>query len=131
MFFTYTGIRVKDLRRSLKFYKQVMGMHVILKGSMEHGGVFVHLKSSKSPQRLELNYYPHDNEYYTNYKSGEELDHLAFWTDDVERDFAKLILKGAKKAVEPFREGRYELAFIKDPDGVWIELIGKAKRKKK
>lgn len=128
MFFTYTGIRVKDLRRSLKFYKEVMGMRVILKGKMKHGGVFVHLKSPKSPQRLELNYYPEDNEYFTKYKSGEELDHLAFWTDDVEGDFARLALKGAKKAIDPFREGRYELAFLEDPDGIWIELIGKARK---
>jgi lactoylglutathione lyase len=125
MFFTYTGIRVKNLEKSLNFYKKAMGMRIILKGTMNHGGVYVHLKSKNSPQRLELNYYPKGNEYYKPYQAGDELDHVAFWTSDVKRDYSRLIAKGAKRAVEPFREGRYQLAFVKDPDGIWIELIGK------
>jgi catechol 2,3-dioxygenase-like lactoylglutathione lyase family enzyme len=43
---------------------------------------------------------------------------------DVNKTYKKLLAKGAKKAVEPFSEGKYRLAFVKDPDGIWIELIG-------
>ncbi len=95
---------------------------------MQHGGVFVHLKSSRSPQRLELNWYPRDNQYFTKYHSGEELDHLAFWSLNVEDSFDRLVSKGAESAIKPFREGNYELAFVKDPDGIWIELLGKFKQ---
>jgi len=123
--FTYTGIRVRNLERSIEFYTKVMGMKVILRGKMEHGGVYVHLKSPRSSQRLELNWYPRNNKFYRQYQKGEELDHLAFWVDNVKKNFQYLIKKGAKMAVKPFREGRYDLAFVKDPDGIWIELLGR------
>jgi lactoylglutathione lyase len=128
MYFTYTGIRVTDLKRSVDFYKKTLGMKVILRGKMKNGGIFIHLKSPKSEQRLELNWYPTDSPYNTKYRTGADLDHLAFWSDDVRRDFANLIEKGAIAAIEPFMEGRYELAFLKDPDGIWIELLGRTRR---
>jgi lactoylglutathione lyase len=124
MNFIYTGIRVRNLERSLRFYKRVMGMKQILKGAMEHGGVFVHLKNPHSSQRLELNFYPPGNKFLEKYRTGSELDHLAFWTKNVDLHYRKLIAGGAKSAVKPFSEGKYRLAFVKDPDGIWIELMG-------
>jgi len=126
--FTYTGIRVRDLKRSLTFYTKVMGLKKVLRGTMKAGGVFVQLKHPRSAQMLELNYYPRGTKYYEPYKNGSELDHLAFWERDVDRKYQELLTKGATKAVEPFPEGGYRLAFVKDPDGIWLELIGKDKR---
>jgi len=128
MRFAYTGIRVRNLGRSLRFYKKVMGMKEIVRGRMKAGGVFVQLKSPRSRQLLELNYYPPKAKYCERYDSGSELDHLAFWTRDVDKWFSELTSKGAKVAVRPFSEGRYRLAFVKDPDGIWIELIGLGRR---
>lgn len=105
-----------------------MGMQAILKGEMRHGGKYVHLRSAGSTQRLELNYYPVKNMFYERFRSGSELDHIAFWVKDVDRKHRELLAKGAKDAVRPFREGRYKLAFLKDPDGIWIELIGLSAR---
>jgi catechol 2,3-dioxygenase-like lactoylglutathione lyase family enzyme len=104
-----------------------MGMRLVLKGKMRHGGVFVHLKSPRSPQRLELNYYGSNTRFYERFRTGSELDHLAFWVKDVRREYSDLVAKGAQEAVKPFREGKYELAFVKDPDEIWIELIGLGK----
>ena len=101
-----------------------MGMNEILRGRMKQGGVFVHLKSPRSSQRLELNYYPVKTKFHEEFRQGSELDHLVFWVKNVEKHYAKLVARGVAEAVKPFREGRYELAFIKDPDGIWIELIG-------
>ncbi len=130
LYFTYTGVRVNNLKRSVDFYTKIMGMKVILRGKMKHGGVFVHLRSPKSQQRLELNWYPGDNQYYTEYRNGEELDHLAFWCEDVQDEFDLLVNKGIHPAIEPFREENYELAFLKDPDGIWIELLGRLRKKR-
>jgi len=105
-------------------------MREVLRGRMKAGGVFIHLKSPRSRQRLELNYYPPKTKYYELYDSGSELDHLAFWTGGVDKRFRELTSKGAKAAVKPFSEGGYRLAFVKDPDGIWIELIGSDKRTK-
>ena len=131
MRFGYTGIRVRNLERSLRFYKKTMGMRETLRGRMKAGGIFVQLRSPRSRQLLELNYYPPKAKYYERYDSGSELDHLAFWTVDVDRRFKGLTSKGAKVAVKPFSEDGYRLAFVKDPDGLWLELIGLDRRTKR
>ena len=125
MKFKYTGIRVRDLKRSIEFYTQTMGMKVVERGTMKAGGVYVSLKSKESPQLLELNYYPPQTKHYEDYAEGSELDHLAFSCGDVRRSYRKAISGGATSAIEPWDEGGSTLAFVRDPDGVWIELIGK------
>jgi lactoylglutathione lyase len=133
MKFIYAGIRVRDLNRSLRFYKQVMGMKQEHKLRMPHGGVFAYLMSPGrikripwvSPGRgLELNYYPEGSKFYEKYRSGSELDHIGFWVSDVDGTYEQLVRKGAKEAAGPFSAGNFRLAFVKDPDGNWIELIG-------
>jgi lactoylglutathione lyase len=125
----YFGIRVRNLKRSLKFYTKVLGMKAIHRGTMHHGGIFVHLKKPGSSQRLELNYYPSRNRFYEKYRPGSEMDHLGFWVKDVDRTYAQLISKGARKAVAPFSNNGERLAYVKDPDGIWIEFFGAEKRK--
>jgi lactoylglutathione lyase len=125
MKFKYTGIRVRDLKRSIEFYTQTMGMKVMERGTMKAGGVYVSLKSPESPQLLELNCYPPGTKYYEDYTEGSELDHLAFWCGDVRRSYRKALAGGATPAIEPWDEGDSTLAFVRDPDGVWIELEGK------
>ena len=131
MAFTYTGIRVRDLRRSLIFYTKVMGFKKVHRGRMRAGGIFVQLRDPRSRQVLELNYYPQRTKYYEKFKNGSELDHLAFWERDVDRRYDELLASGATRAVEPFSEGGYRLAFVKDPDGIWIELLGKDRRERR
>jgi lactoylglutathione lyase len=131
MRFVYFGIRVRNMNQSLRFYTRVLGMNVIHKGTMLHGGTFVHLRQPGSAQRLELNYYPPKNRFHERYRPGTEMDHLGFWVDDVDRTYAQLIRKGARKAVAPFSNGGERLAYVKDPDGIWIEFFRTDKRKKK
>jgi len=129
MKFEYTGIRVRDLKRSIEFYKKTMGMRTVSRGRMRAGGIYVHMMSRGSKQRLELNYYPSGTKFYERYVDGSQLDHLAFWCKDVRRSYEAAIKGGASSAVEPWDEGGYALAFVRDPNDIWIELIGrKAKR---
>jgi len=95
MKFTYTGIRVRNLERSIEFYKEIMKMRIIQKGKMEAGGIYVQLKSERSPQVLELNYYPPGAKFYEEYVAGSELDHLAFWCKDVRKEYRRLVDSGA------------------------------------
>jgi len=120
--FTYTGIRVRDLNRSERFYVDILGMKKISRGNMPHGGRFVHLKSPGSPQRLELNWYPRGSRFYKKYARGEELDHLAFYVKNVRQAYEELVKKGADAAVKP-SEAKGTEVYIKDPDGIWIELL--------
>ncbi len=129
MRFIYFGIRVKNLERSIRFYTKVLGMRIIHRGTMGHGGVFVHLKQRGSAQRLELNYYPPRTKFYEKYRPGTEMDHIGFWAENVDRTYRELISKGARKAVAPFSNNGERLAYVKDPDGIWIEFFGADKRK--
>jgi catechol 2,3-dioxygenase-like lactoylglutathione lyase family enzyme len=107
-----------------------MGMKEIGRGKMRAGGMFVQLKSKDSEQELELNYYAPGNKYYEDYVEGSELDHLGFWCEDVRRDYEKVLAGGATSAIVPWDESGYTLAFVRDSDGVWIELIGKKVKSK-
>lgn len=121
--FTYTGVRVRDLPKALRFYTNAMGMKKIGGGTMPHRGKYVHLQGPGSDQRLELNWYPRGTRFYTPYRKGEELDHLAFRVRDVEAAFEELVANGARPAVPPARSEGTEV-YVKDLDGIWIELLG-------
>ncbi len=123
----YAGVRVRDLDRSLAFYKG-LGMKVAGRGTMEHGGTYVHLKSPGSSQVLELNYYPRRNRFYEPYRKGSELDHLGFWVEDVDGCLEFMKGLGATPLIEPWTEGRFQLGFVEDPDGICIELLGLNKK---
>lgn len=100
MKFTYTGIPVRDFKSSIEFYTKTMRMKEVQRGKMQAGGIFVQLKSERSPQILELNYYPPGTKFYEEYVEGSELDHLAFWCNDVRKSYEKVLAGGATSAVE-------------------------------
>lgn len=120
--FRYTGVRVRDLDRSVAFYTKLLGMKIIGQGTMPHGGRYVHLRTRGSQQRLELNWYPESSRFYTPYRTGEEMDHLAFVVDDVRKAYRELVRKGVDVAVGPDDAADTEV-YVKDPDGIWIELL--------
>jgi len=91
---------------------------------MAHGGKWVQLRDPTSKQRLELNWYPKGSKFYQKYRNGSELDHIGFIVDDTMKWFKLLVSHGAKPAAKPFGDEAETLAYVKDPDGVWIELIG-------
>jgi catechol 2,3-dioxygenase-like lactoylglutathione lyase family enzyme len=114
----YTGIRVRDLARSVRFYTEGLGLRVGPTGRMSAGGVWQELKDPDTGAVLELNFYPGDPPY----REGDELDHLGFRVDDVEATVRRLTSMGARLRIPPFSESGTHLAFLSDPDGVWLEL---------
>ena len=121
--FVYAGLRVRNLERSLRFY-QALGFRVRRRGTMEHGGAWVHLGMPRSGRRLELNYYPRGNPYYAAYRSGSEMDHLGFSVDNVDRWVERMRRVGAGVPIPAFSETHERLGFVTDPDGIWVEFVG-------
>ncbi|MGO9645260.1 MAG: VOC family protein [Candidatus Bathyarchaeia archaeon] len=119
----YSGIQVRNLKRSLEFYRY-LGLRIKKKGTMAHGGRWIHLFDPKTDQRLELNWYPKNSRFHETYKNGTELDHIGFKVDDAVKWFKLLVKRGAKPAAKSFGDTDETLAYVKDPDGIWIELIG-------
>jgi lactoylglutathione lyase len=127
----YTGIRVKNLEESTKFYREALGFNVILKGNMRaHEGTYVQMKTPTGKQILELNYYPKTSKFYEEYVNGSELDHIGLYVKNVREQYKRLIGLGCEPAVEPFSQGSWVLAFVRDPNGVWLELIGREGKRK-
>ena len=125
--FIYTGIHVSNLERSILFYKRALGMRLLFKSRIkETGGRVAWLTSNGSKQILELNWYP--KQYRHGGRSG--LDHLAFEVEDASDAYGKLTAT-RKGALAPFKEGKWMLAYVKDPDGNWIELGSRAQRRRR
>jgi len=126
--FIYTGIRVRNMDESIKFYTQILGMKIVEKRQRTEPtkGEVVTLKSPASDQLLELNFYEEESPFYAPYLNGEDLDHIAFDVEDLEGVVSDLKKKGVEVAVEPNQIGwsiGWKEAFVKDPNGIWIELL--------
>jgi lactoylglutathione lyase len=82
----YTGLRVRDIERSLRFYTEILGMEVVdhLESYEPTRGKAVTLRSRGSSQLLELNWYEEGSQFGTAYTNGEELDHLGFEVEDLQ-----------------------------------------------
>ena len=125
MYLKYFGIRVTNLERSLRFYKNLLGLTEVKRGDCyERGaGIWVLLKDEKSQQQLELNWYPEDSKFNTRYIPGEGLDHIGFVVDNVEDKYHELIAKGGQPTELDPASTEGWAAYLKDPDGNWIELF--------
>jgi lactoylglutathione lyase len=128
--FIYTGIRVKDMDESIRFYTEVLGMEVAEKRERTKPtkGEVITLKSADSNQLLELNFYESDSPFYAPYENGEDLDHLAFDVENLESAISDLRKKGVDVVVEPYQIGveiGWKEAFKRDPNGIWIEFLQK------
>jgi len=121
--FTYVGIRVTDLEKSISFYTKILGMKVINRGKIEQTkGETVALQGEEGGFVLELNYYERDSPHNTKYTVGEGLDHLAFKVDDLDKALEEANKAGYKTLLQmKTPEGRW--AYVEDPDGIWIELF--------
>lgn len=120
----YTGIRVKDLDASIRFYTQVLGMTVRGREPMEETkGTVVDVVGGDGAHPLELNYYAEGSPFHTPYAVGEGLDHLGFHVDDLEGAIAEAKRAG-HPVVEEVRVGGKRWVYIQDPNGIWIELFG-------
>lgn len=129
MHLKYFGIRVTDLERSVKFYTALLGLNEVKRGDMsKYGGgrgKWVLLKDSESGAELELNWYPSGSRFATPYVPGEGLDHICFVCKDkqsMETKYKELLANGAEATgVGPEQTEGWQ-AYVKDPDGNWIEL---------
>ncbi|MFQ5907428.1 MAG: VOC family protein [Thermoplasmata archaeon] len=121
--FTYTGIRVRDMDRSIAFYRGVLGMQLFDRSEMpETNGEVAALGTEGKEHALELNWYADDSPVAEPYRSGEELDHLAFAVDDLDAALAYLEKEGYTETLRQEREGAI-WTFVRDPDGIHIELF--------
>jgi lactoylglutathione lyase len=120
--FFYTGIRVKDLEASVKFYTTLLGMKVRGRNTVDAAkGTVVELVNEEGGNTLELNYYEKGSPFDTKYEAGEGLDHLAFVVKDLDAALAEATRAG-HPVILKMQEPGSRYAYIEDPNGIWIEL---------
>ena len=120
--YVYSGLRVRNLARSLRFYRK-MGFRVYARGTMGHGGRWVHLVFPGARQRVELNFYPRSNRFFEPFRKGTEFDHLGFRVSNVEAWEAEL-RRRKLRIVARIREPHENIVYTQDPDGNWLEFFG-------
>ncbi len=121
--FAYTGIRVKDVEASVRFYTDVLGMKEVARFTQPATkGTVVLLAMEGSDHQLELNHYPKGSRFDAKYEVGEGLDHLGFETHDLDRVIAEARKSGYQTVLE-MEDQAHRWAYIQDPNGIWIEFF--------
>ncbi len=122
----HTMLRVGDQERSIQFYTEVLGMRVIRQKDYPDGrftNTFVGYGDEAEEAALELTY----NWDTDAYDIGTGYGHVALEVDDVYRATEEIRRRGGKviRDAGPMNAGTTIIAFVEDPDGYPIELIGK------
>lgn len=122
----HTMIRVIDLDKSIKFYTDILGMKLLRKKDYPDGKftlAFVGYNNESEDAVIELTH----NWDTDKYELGNAFGHIAIEVDDVYQACDEMKKSGGKiiRDAGPMNAGTTIIAFIEDPDGYEIELIGK------
>jgi lactoylglutathione lyase len=121
----HTMLRVGDLNRSVDFYTQVLGMTLLRRKDYPEGRftlAFVGYGDESKQAAIELTH----NWDTDAYELGTGYGHIALEVDDVYRACAEIKERGGKilREAGPMNAGTTIIAFVADPDGYPIELLG-------
>jgi len=122
----HTMIRVGNMDRSIRFYTETLGMKLLRQAEYTDGKftlAFVGYGEERDHTVIELTY----NWGVENYNMGDAFGHIAIEVDDVYQAVEKIRQAGGKVVREagPMKHGTIVIAFVEDPDGYKIELLGK------
>jgi lactoylglutathione lyase len=120
----HTRYRVNDLERTVRFYKEVLGLQEVRRHKSPRGSELVFLKAPESEETIELCCFPASGPVQVQ----PDLTHLAFAVDSLE-DFGRHLAQlGLKFSDGPTTASTGTVfAFIDAPEGYEIELIQPSK----
>ncbi len=132
MQYLHTMVRIRDIGESLDFFCNKMGMTEVRRYENEAGRfTLIFLAARDDVERgkaeqaplLELTYnWPDENGNVEDYTGGRNFGHLAYRVDNIYETCQHLMDLGVV-INRPPRDGN--MAFIKSPDGISIELLQK------
>jgi lactoylglutathione lyase len=116
----HTRYRLNDLERTVRFYKEVLGLEEVRRHKSPRGSELVFMKAPQSEELIELCHFPGSGPVQVQ----PDLTHLAFEIDSLE-EFGKHLKKlGLKYSDGPhMKPDGGGIAFIDAPEGYEIELI--------
>ena len=149
----HTMLRIKDPQRSLAFYTRVFAMQVLRKldfeemgfslyflGRLDEGEVIpkdagertVWTFQQRGVLELTHNWGTEDQPGFTYHDGNAEpqgFGHICFSVPDLDAAIAWFDANDVKYVKRPEQGKMKDVAFIKDPDGYWIEIVEAARMK--
>lgn len=125
MKFLHTSLTVRSLEASLRFYTEVLGLEFERRRAIpENRAEIAFVIDPESGARIELTFWQDKKEL----SEGDLLDHIGFEVKDVRATVERLRGHGVRVLKEPFtlKGSDHPIAFVSDPNGVWIELVERA-----
>jgi lactoylglutathione lyase len=112
---------VLDLEKSIEFYTHHLGLNLESRQEVKQNNAEIAFLKDKDGTALELTHW-RDKKTLT---EGDNFDHIALGVEDLNATIKELRSKKVTIAMEPFslQGSTSKIAFIKDPDGNWLELI--------
>lgn len=122
----HTMLRTGDLDRSVRFYTEVLGMRLLRQKDYPDGKftlAFLGYGDESENTVIELTY----NWGVDGYEMGDAYGHIAIEVDDVYAAADEIRQRGGRilREAGPMNAGTTIIAFVEDPDGYPIELIGR------
>lgn len=119
--FAHNNINVRDLDKSVSFYKEALGLKEVRRREASDGSfILVFLEDNTTSHQLELTWL---RDWDRPYNLGDNEFHLAFIVDDYEAAHKK------HKEMDCicYENPSMGIYFISDPDGYWIEIVPERK----
>ncbi len=121
----HTRYRVNDLEKTVKFYRDVLGLEEIRRHKSPRGSELVFLKAPQSEELIEICYFPSSGPVQVQ----ADLTHLAFEVESLAEFEKHLAALGCQYSDGPhLKENGSGFAFVDAPEGYEIELMQSARR---
>jgi lactoylglutathione lyase len=116
----HTRYRLDDLERTVRFYKEILGLEEVRRHKSPRGSELVFLKAHGSEELIELCHFPSSGPVHVQ----PDLTHLAFEVESLDEFGRHLAAHGLKYSDGPtYKENGGGFAFIDAPEGYEVELI--------
>jgi lactoylglutathione lyase len=115
----HTRYRVRDLEKTVSFYRDVLGLQEVRRHTSGRGSQLVFFKAPQSEEEIEICKFDESGPVVV----GPDLTHLAFEVDDLDAFARESAAKGYPLSDGPHPSGSGRIAFIDAPEGYEIELI--------
>lgn len=116
----HTRYRVNDLEKTIRFYKDILGLEEIRRHKSPRGSELVFLKASNSDEQIEICSFPSSGSVQVQ----PDLTHLAFEVESLDEFGKHLARHGLKYSDGPTTTSTGTVfAFIDAPEGYEIEVI--------
>jgi len=117
----HTCLNVMNLERSIAFYQDLLGLKLTRRFEVKENNAEIAFLEDADKNAIELTHWRDKKQLV----EGDNFDHIALGVKQLKEAVERLRGQGVTIAMEPFtlKGGTHQIAFIKDPDGNWLELI--------